>query len=107
MRPDQFSWPADLYDPDFGIRAASLQSVGECDRLWEHAARSAVWPPGDQGRLEFHALAIYCLRVGKPPGRLLTSAVRGQKFGPMLWASSRDKKSAARRISAAKQTANR
>lgn len=103
MRPVQFSWPADLYDTDFGIRAAILQSADGCDRLWEHVVRSGVWPPGDQGRLEFHALAIYCLRAGKPPGRLLTSAVRGQKFGPMLWAASCDKKSAKRRLIAAKQ----
>lgn len=98
MSIDQFCWPSDLYDAEAGLTVASLQSVATRARLRQHAVEFGDWPGGLDGEIQFEALLSYCLRVGKPPGRLLTSAVRAKKFGRMAWFSAADKVAAASRI---------
>lgn len=92
----EFCW--DEYDMQSGLTREQLESVLITARLCAQAVNRAGWPDGLDGQVQFEALVLYCLRVGNPPGRLLTAAVRGQKFGRMGWWSARDKVDAAVRI---------
>ena len=98
MRLNRFTWPADLYDSEAGLRLATLQDLAAVDALCSHAVRFAEWPAGVNGRIGFHATVAYCLRTGHPPGRLLTSAVASKRYGRYAWYSAGDFIEAARRL---------
>lgn len=96
MTFDTFRWPDDMYEPGRGLLPASLSSNPGRERLWQHVRHCNAWP--ENGRLEFYATILYCLRTQSSPGAALTMAVREKKWGSRAWFAPQDRRAAAATI---------
>lgn len=85
-----FVWSAQLFVD--GLKSTDLQRITFRDQLWQNA-QLAGWPADGQGRIQFHASVLACLRA-KSPGSQLTACVRKRRWGDRGWWRPNDIKTA-------------